>query len=144
MMFHGVSWPRESKELQYETQPDEPLGKTMLAVDVDLTEKILTSALGRKDDNSLEDMLAAKSGGRTVFDILCHGLENAAFHECTHVLIKFLRRAWLKPLTSQGGHIQGVVQVSTKSHASGSISMYQLGQVLIRLKFSDLLTIDDA
>lgn len=94
------------EELQYETQPDEPLGKTMLAVDVDLTEKILTSALGRKDDNSLEAMLAAKSGGRTVFDILCHGLENAAFHECTHVLIKFLRRAWLKPLIPQGGNFK--------------------------------------
>lgn len=48
-------------------------------------------------------MLAAKSGGKTVFDILCHGLENAAFHEWTHVLNKFLRLAWLKPLKSQGG-----------------------------------------
>lgn len=48
-------------------------------------------------------MLAAKSGGKTVFEILCHGLENAAFHEWTHVLNKFLRLAWLKPLKSQGG-----------------------------------------
>lgn len=93
------------EELQYENQHDEPdeLGKDMLAVDIELTEKILTSALERKHDNSLEDMLAAKSGGKTVFDILCHGLENAAFHEWTHVLNKFLRLAWLKPLKSQGG-----------------------------------------
>ena len=121
MMFHGLQ-PRESEELQYENQHDEPdeLGKDMLAVDIELTEKILTSALERKHDNSLEDMLAAKSGRKTVFDILCHGLENAAFHEWTHVLNKFLRLAWLKPLKSQGGR-WGLVQVSTKSYAYGSI-----------------------
>ena len=147
-MFHGLQ-PREPEELQYENQHDEhdDLGKDMLAVDIELTQKILTSALERKQDNSLENMLAAKSGGKTVFDILCHGLENAAFHEWTHVLNKFLRLAWLKPLKSQGGRRRGLVQVSTNCHASGSIGIrwYQLGQVLLRLNYSDnLLTIDDA
>jgi hypothetical protein len=53
-LFHGLQ-PRESEELQYENQHDEPdeLGKDMLAVDIELTEKILTSALERKHDNSL-------------------------------------------------------------------------------------------
>eukprot|EP00435_Cladocopium_sp_Y103_P020336 s1149_g4.t5 len=97
------------EELNYENQHDvssnesDELGKDMLAVDIELTQKILTSALERKPGNSLEEMLRAESGGKTVFDILSHGLENAAFHEWTHVLNKFLRLAWLKPLKSQAG-----------------------------------------
>ena len=97
----------EDREEDHDPDEADELGKDMLAVDIELTEKILASALERKDGgNALQEMLAAKSGGKTgktVFDTLCHGLENAAFHDRTHVLNKFLRLAWLKPLRSQGG-----------------------------------------
>lgn len=76
----------------------------MLAADMDLTEMILTSALDEKRGESfLKNFLAAESDGKTAFDLLCPGLENAAFHNRGHVLNKFFRDAWLFPLRFQSG-----------------------------------------
>ncbi|CAK9027675.1 unnamed protein product [Durusdinium trenchii] len=110
--YHRWKRPHWEDEEDEEGKDERELGSLIQMTDF-ILKTLVTTHLTDSDFNTretladgkspLEQVLAYKTtDGDTAFDLLCGGLENAAFGDETHRLRKFLKLAWLRPLKSRG------------------------------------------